>query len=118
MWIEVNSKARKVSKTQFPTTAADSFTDYCAQGQTIHYVIVDIASPPTSGLSLFNIYFSLACSSGRETIRLLRGFEDGMFLQAHEPELVDEDERLERMDFILRNTGTGCRRSNLVYAYH
>jgi hypothetical protein len=29
---------------------------------------------------------------------LLRDFDDEMFLQAHEPELIDEDERLERMD--------------------
>ena len=31
-------------------------------------------------------------------IRLLWDFDDGMFLQAHEPELTNEDERLERMD--------------------
>ena len=31
-------------------------------------------------------------------IRLLRDFDDEMFLQAHEPELTDEDERLEWMD--------------------
>ena len=98
MQIKVNGKSRTVARTQFPITGADSFTDYRAQGQTIPYVIIDIAPPPTSGLSLFNLYVSLSRSSGRETIRLLRDFEDEMFLQAHEPELIDEDERLERMN--------------------
>ena len=96
--IRVDGKARTVTRTQFPITGADSFTDYRAQGQTIPYVVIDIAPPPSSGLSLFNLYVSLSRSSGRETIRLLRDFDDQMFLQAHEPELIDEDERLEEMD--------------------
>ena len=100
MQIKVNGKSRTVIRTQFPITGADSFTDYRAQGQTIPYVIIDIAPPPTSGLSLFNLYVSLSRSSGRETIRLLRDFDDEMFLQAHEPELIDEDERLKEMDKI------------------
>lgn len=29
---------------------------------------------------------------------MLRDFDDEMFLQAHEPELIDEDERLEQMN--------------------
>jgi len=98
MQIKVDRKPRTVTRTQFPITGADSFTDYRAQGQTIPHVIIDIAPPPTSGLSLFNLYVSLSRSSGRETIRLLRDFDDGMFLQAHEPELIDEDERLEQMN--------------------
>ena len=96
--IKVDGKTRNVTRTQFPITGADSFTDYRAQGQTIPYVIIDIAPPPTSRLSLFNLYVSLSRSSGRETIRLLRDFDDGMFLQAHEPELIDEDERLEELN--------------------
>jgi len=56
--------------------------------------------PPTSGLLLFNLYVSLSRSSGCDTIRLLRDFNDEMFLQAHEPELIDEDERLDQMDII------------------
>ena len=62
------------------------------------FQLIDIAPPPTSGLSLFNLYVSLSRSSGRETIRLLRDFDDEMFLQAHDPELTDEDERLDQMD--------------------
>ena len=83
-----------MTRTQFPITGAYSFTDYRAQGQTIPYVVVDIASPPTSGLSLFNLYVALSRSSGRNTIRLLRDFDDDMFLQAHVPDLLEEDERL------------------------
>ena len=98
MQIRMDGKARTVTRTQFPITRADSFTDYRTQGQTIPYVVIDIAPPPTSGLSLFNLYVSLSRSSGRETIRLLRDFDDAMFLQVHEPELIDEDERLEEMD--------------------
>ncbi|KIM52990.1 hypothetical protein SCLCIDRAFT_1223254, partial [Scleroderma citrinum Foug A] len=41
---------------QFPVTPAYAFMDYRSQGQTIPHVIVDIASPPTGGLSLFNLY--------------------------------------------------------------
>lgn len=98
MQIAVDGKSRTVTRAQFPITGADAFTDYRAQGQTIPYVIIDIAPPPTSGLSLFNLYVSLSRSSGRKTIRLLRDFNDEMFLQVHEPELIDEDERLEAMD--------------------
>jgi hypothetical protein len=72
--------------------------DYEAQGQTIPYVIIDLAPPPTSGLPLFNLYVSLSRSSGRNTTRLLRDFEDEIFLQVHEPELTDQDERREQMD--------------------
>ena len=100
--IRVNGKTRTVTRTQFPITAAYSFTDYRAQGQTIPYVVVDIASPPTSGLSLFNLYVALSRSSGRNTIRLLRDFDDETFLQAHVPELLEEDERLEGLDAVTR----------------
>ena len=96
--IRVRGKTRTVTRAQFPITGAYAFTDYRAQGQTIPYVIVDIATPPTSGLSLFNLYVALSRSSGRNTIRLLRDFDDETFLQAHVPELLEEDERLEEFD--------------------
>ena len=44
---------------QFPMTATYTFTDYQSQGQTIPHVLVDIALPPTGGLSLFNQYVAL-----------------------------------------------------------
>ncbi|KAG1744829.1 hypothetical protein EDB19DRAFT_1576215, partial [Suillus lakei] len=36
--------------------------------QTIPYVLVDIATPPTGGLNLFNLYVALSRSSGQSTI--------------------------------------------------
>ena len=96
--IRIRGKSRTVTRTQFPITGAYAFTDYRAQGQTIPYVVVDIASPPTSGLSLFNLYVALSRSSGRNTIRLLRDFDDATFLQGHVAELLEEDERLEELD--------------------
>ncbi|KIM63640.1 hypothetical protein SCLCIDRAFT_734374 [Scleroderma citrinum Foug A] len=44
------SNGQQVTKTvkrrQFPMTAAYAFTDYCSQGQTIPYILIDIATPP------------------------------------------------------------------------
>ncbi|KAI5984330.1 hypothetical protein EDD15DRAFT_2115244, partial [Pisolithus albus] len=41
-------------------TAAYAFTDYRSQGQTLDSVIVDIATPPSGGLNLFNLYVALS----------------------------------------------------------
>ncbi|KAJ6518284.1 hypothetical protein C8R47DRAFT_1031670 [Mycena vitilis] len=89
---------KTVQRVQFPLTAAYAFTDYRSQGQTIPYVIADIATPPHSSLSLFNLYVALSRSSGRETIRLLRDFDDATFLKGHETTLLAEDDRLEELN--------------------
>jgi len=73
MWVRCKQKNRKlVNKTikrhQFPMTAAYTFMDYRSQGQTIPYVLVDIAMPPTGGLNLFNLYVALSRSSGQSMI--------------------------------------------------
>jgi hypothetical protein len=91
-------KRHLVLRRQFPLTAAYAFTDYQSQGQTLCYVIVDPASPPSGGLSLFNIYVALSRSSGRSTIRLLRNFNDKVFQRAFDTDLTLEDERLEQLD--------------------
>ena len=83
---------------QFPMTAVYAFTDYCSQGQTLPYVIVDITSPPTSTLSLFNQSVALSRSSGRVSIRLLHNFDYKIFRASHDPALVDEDKGLEKLD--------------------
>ena len=95
---EGKTGTRTMRRRQFPVAAAYSFTDYRSQGQTIPYVIVDIAPPPTGTLNLFNLYVALSRSSGRETIRLLRDIDDKMFNRSHDPALIEEDERLERLD--------------------
>ena len=53
--------------------------------------LLTLPPPPSGKLSLFNLYVALSRSSGRETIRLL---DDEIFLEAHEPELVLEDDVL------------------------
>jgi hypothetical protein len=83
---------------QFPLTAAYAFTDYHAQGQTIPYVIVDVASPPTGTLSIFNLYVALSRSAGWHSIRLLRDFDSRLFKRKHDQQLLDEDARLESLD--------------------
>ncbi|KAI6003099.1 hypothetical protein EDD15DRAFT_2226907, partial [Pisolithus albus] len=79
-------------------TAAYAFTDYRAQGQTIPFVIVDIATPPSGGLSLFNLYVALSRSKGRSSIRLLRDFDNKVFQAGHSPELLAENDRLDKLN--------------------
>ncbi|KAF8344110.1 uncharacterized protein EI90DRAFT_2901729 [Cantharellus anzutake] len=52
-------------------TSAYTLTDYRAQGQTIKYVMIDLAPPPAGGLIPFNAYVALSQSSGRNMIWLL-----------------------------------------------
>ena len=89
---------KTIQRRQFPITPAYVFTDYRSQGQTLPYVIVDIASPPTGTLSLFNLYVALSRSHGRDSVRLLCDFNDKLFMVMHDPALVDEDERLEQLN--------------------
>ena len=64
------------------------------------YVLVDIASPPSGTLDLFNLYVALSRSSGHETIWLLRDFDMDLFKQSHDTALMDEDDRLEELNQI------------------
>ncbi|OCH88042.1 hypothetical protein OBBRIDRAFT_735191 [Obba rivulosa] len=64
-------------------TAAYAFTDYCSQGQTIPYVLIDITIPPPSGtLSLFSLYVALLQSSGSPSLMIeddrLKAFKSAM----------------------------------------
>ncbi|KAI6139735.1 hypothetical protein BKA82DRAFT_138023, partial [Pisolithus tinctorius] len=78
-----------------------AFTDYRAQAQTIECCIVDIRSPPTGKITLFNAYVALSRSRGRENIRLLRSFDKQLFTQHPSEHLCDEDRRLESMDHVM-----------------
>jgi hypothetical protein len=89
---------RSIRRTQFTMTAAYAFTDYRSQGQTIPTLLADVARPPSGRIDLFNLYVTLSRSSGRDTIRLLRDFDDEMFLTQHDPALQIEDDRLERLN--------------------
>lgn len=81
-----------VKRRQFPLTGAYAFMDYQSQGQTILYVIA------TPGLSLFSLYVSLSHSSGRDTIRLLRDFDNRIFEKQHDTALIEKEARLLEMD--------------------
>lgn len=57
----------------------------------------------SGGLSLFNLYVALSRSSGRETIRLLRDFDNKVFLQTHGADLMAEDDRIAVLDRKTKN---------------
>lgn len=92
-------KIRKtVRRRQFPLTAAYAFTDYRAQGQTLRTLIVDLGPVPSGKLTPFNAYVALSRSPGRETIRLLRAFDDDLFTAIPDENLELEDRRLEALN--------------------
>jgi hypothetical protein len=57
-------------------------------------LFVDIATPPTGTLSLFNLYIVLSQSSRWNSIWLLHDFNDGLLLRKHNSTLLEEDDRL------------------------
>jgi len=94
----VDGKEKKqVTRKRFPLTAA--YTDYQSQGQTINNAIVDIATPPsgTTGISPFNVYVALSRCRGRESVRLLREFEENLVASHPCEYLWLGDARLERL---------------------
>ena len=89
-----NGKKYRILRRQYAMTPGYAFTDYKSQGQTIEYVIIDIGRPPTGKLSPFGTYVALSRSRGRDTIRLLRDFDEELF-QHHPSEALRVDmERL------------------------
>jgi hypothetical protein len=83
---------------QLPLTPAYAFTNYRSQGQTLPYVLIDLATPPTGGLTHFNAYVALSRSQTRDTAGLLRSFEDRLFTTPPDENLVQEDAELERLN--------------------
>jgi len=86
--------ATKIIRRQYPLSAAYAFTDHKAQGQTIPYVIVDIGKTIIFPVTPFAAYVALSRSTGRNTIRLLRDFDDTIFTRHPSEALRKEDERL------------------------
>jgi hypothetical protein len=56
---------------QLPLIPAYSLTDYRSQGQTISHTIIDIGTPPTGGLTPFNVYVALSRSRGQDNFETL-----------------------------------------------
>jgi hypothetical protein len=100
---EMDAVLKIVTRKQFPFTASYACTDYRSQGQTIKNAIIDIALPPSGGITPFNIYVALSRCRGRSSIRLLRDFSEKI-LMSHPCEYLRlEDERLVILD---KDTGT------------
>ncbi|KAF4612702.1 hypothetical protein D9613_011752 [Agrocybe pediades] len=103
-FIEVKSQEsgkymrRRVRRRQYPMTLAWAYTDYRSQGQTIPFVYIDIARPPTGKMNMFNLYVALSRSRGRSHIRLLRDFDEKIFMQKQDENLLAEDDRLEKLN--------------------
>ncbi|KAH7905092.1 hypothetical protein BJ138DRAFT_1165400 [Hygrophoropsis aurantiaca] len=96
--IKLGGKEQKVTRRQLPLTPAYGFTDYRAQGQTISYSLIDIATPPSGGITPFNVYVALSRGHGRDNIRLLRDFDETL-LTLHPSEYLRlEDVRLAQLD--------------------
>ncbi|KIK74185.1 hypothetical protein PAXRUDRAFT_20134 [Paxillus rubicundulus Ve08.2h10] len=96
--LEGKDMTQTVHHRQFPMMATYTFTDYRSQGQTIPSVLIDIATPPTGGLNLFNLYVALSRSSGCSTICLLQDFDAKLFQASHTLELLAEDNRIEELN--------------------
>ncbi|KDN37091.1 hypothetical protein RSAG8_10366, partial [Rhizoctonia solani AG-8 WAC10335] len=79
-----------ITREQLPLTPAYAFTDYRSQGQTIPYIIMDLATPPTGGLTPFNGYVTISRSRTSKTARLLRHFDDKLFT-TDVPDSFDDD---------------------------
>jgi ATP-dependent exoDNAse (exonuclease V) alpha subunit len=92
------NQPKTIRRRQLPLTPAYSFTDYRSQGQTINNVIIDIATPPTAGLTPFNVYVALSRARGRDGVRLLRDFDEKLLMTHPCEHLRIEDERLAKMD--------------------
>lgn len=71
----------RIHRRQLPLTASYAFTDMRSQGQTISHVIVDIGGPSGGRMTTFNAYVALSRSLGRDTIRLLRDFDERLFTE-------------------------------------
>ena len=68
--------------------------DHKAQGQTMGFVIVDTGFLKRFPVNQFATYVALSRSRGRETIRLLRDFDDNLFTKPLAADLQNIDDRL------------------------
>ncbi|KEP44881.1 ATP-dependent DNA helicase pif1, partial [Rhizoctonia solani 123E] len=98
-----NKKILTIWREQLPLTPAYAFTNYRSQGQTIPYIIMDLATPPSGGLTPFNGYVTLSRSQTAKMARLLRDFDDKLFTTPPSEHLALEDRRLKELDLLTNN---------------
>jgi hypothetical protein len=94
---KIGKPSVSVQRRQLALTPAYAFTDFKSQGQTINHVIVDLGKTVQFSLSPFNAYVALSRSKGRDTIRLLRDFEDKLFTRHPSEDLREEELRLTKL---------------------
>lgn len=106
---EVKMQTKKVVRRQLPMTAAYAFTDMGLPSTGPDNTLCHGRhSNTTQGRavavqrSTFNLCMALSRSSGRDTIRILRDFDDELFLQAYLAPVLDKDDRLEAMDSVTK----------------
>nr|GAT44292.1 predicted protein [Mycena chlorophos] len=90
------SRNVRIARRQLALTPGYAFTDYKAQGQTIHFVVIDLQPTPTGALTPFSAYVAMSRSHGRDHVRILRGFKAEIFTQHPSPYLQREDELIPR----------------------
>ncbi|KAG1847831.1 hypothetical protein DFJ58DRAFT_730013 [Suillus subalutaceus] len=90
-----SSPSTTVTRRQLALTPAYAFTDFKSQGQTIEHVLVDVGRTTCFNLSPFNVYVALSRSRGRDTIRLLRDFDNDLFLRHPSEDLRIEERRID-----------------------
>jgi hypothetical protein len=93
-----NGTSFRISRHQYALTGGYAFTDFKSQGQSIDPVLVDIRNPPTGKLSPFSAYVALSRSKGRDSIRLLSDFDDGLFQTHPSLDLAVEMDRLRALE--------------------
>ena len=106
MEVSFNIKYRQNPKTkilrrQYPICAGYAFTDHKAQGQTLEHVLIDIGTTKKFPVTPFSAYVALSRSRGRDSVHLLRDFDDTIFMKHPSEDLRREDERLE---ILIKNT--------------
>nr|GAT49182.1 predicted protein [Mycena chlorophos] len=103
-------KSLTIKRRQFAMTPGYAFTDYKSQGQTIERVIIDLADPPSGKLTPFSVYVALSRSRGRDTIRILRGFDETLFTRHPSEKLRAEDARLDALTVATKRTYAARKR--------
>ncbi|KAJ7575006.1 hypothetical protein C8J56DRAFT_723667, partial [Mycena floridula] len=96
-YVPYMGKNMAVTRRQYCLTAAYAFTHEKSQGQTIPYILVDLAKLPMGKLTPFHVYVALSRSKGRGNIRILRDFKPDLFTKHPSEELKVEDARLEKL---------------------
>ncbi|KAJ7573921.1 hypothetical protein C8J56DRAFT_708473, partial [Mycena floridula] len=88
-YIPDRRKTMQVTQRQYCLMAAYAFTHEKSQGQTIPYILVNLAKLPNGYLMPFHVYVSLSRSKGRDNIRILRDFEPHLFTRHPSEALKD-----------------------------